>query len=55
MNNIMSTMMKSSPYNACGMNELGLFATKVVMYGIKDKININKMFNQIILELILFT
>lgn len=55
MNNIMSTMMKSSPYNACGINALGLFATKVVIYGIKEKTNINKMFNQIILELILFT
>lgn len=55
MNSIMSTMMKSSPYNACGMNELGLFATKVVIYGIKENANINNMFNQIILELILFT
>ena len=33
---MISTMMKSNPYKACGINELGLLATKVVRYGINE-------------------
>ena len=41
-NKRISTIMKSNPYNACRINEFGLFATKVVKYGIKETINIKK-------------
>ena len=43
---MISTMMKSNPYKACGINELGLLATKVVRYGINEKTNINKIFSR---------
>ena len=52
---MISTIMKSNPYNACGINELGLFATKIVKYGTKENINIRKIFNQMILVLIFST
>ena len=52
---MISTIMKSNPYNACGINELGLFATKVVKYGINENISIKRIFNQMILVLIFST